>query len=60
MITNTDPSHALGRPQHLAIDESRYFFLFLCLGKSEVRRTVHALERRFPDDDPRTRVRYHA
>ncbi|MGD8207665.1 MAG: hypothetical protein PVH47_06285 [Thiohalocapsa sp.] len=55
MTADTGPSHGLGLPQHLAVDE--FFYFFLRLRKNEIRRTVRALETRFPDEDLRTRAR---
>jgi hypothetical protein len=49
------PARSLGRRQSLAAEE--FFYFFLRLRKSEIRRTVRMLEAEFPDDDLRRRAR---
>lgn len=55
MTTEAAATHSLGRPQYIAVEE--FFYFFLRLRKSEVRRIVHLAELRWPDDDLATRAR---
>ncbi len=54
-LTRPRAAHSLGRRQSLAAEE--FFYFFLRLRKSEIRRAVRQLEDQFPDDDLRRRAR---
>lgn len=49
------PGRSTGRHQYLAVEE--FFYFFLRLRKTEIRRTVRDLELRFPDEEPARRAR---